>query len=370
MKIGILSLKYQTNYGGILQSFALQQVIEELGHEAEIINYSSTIRESWIHRIFFRIFNLLFTKNIFTTIRDKKKENKKITAKDPQELINNNESFMQKYLRRGVLVNENTIEENCKKYDCIIVGSDQIWSVTDASKLIYFFDWKFSGKKISYAACSVNRKPAFLNRLKIERLLNQFDSLSVRDVVTENFVFRTAGIHPPIVVDPTFMYNYDSLLGERIIKEPYVLIYILGDEITGGNKKALDIIKKKCPNGTKVVSIVIPSVSMAGIANADIVFNDADPLTWINLIKYADYVFTDSFHGVVFSLKYKKEFIAYYTFAKRATRLIDLDKRYKIGKIVTTTKEIEELLSQKKTPDYESIETHIIESKKYISKIL
>lgn len=370
MKVGILSLKYSTNYGGILQSFALQQVIEELGHEAEIINYSSTIAESWLHRMTFRIFNLLFTKNIFTTIKDKKKENKKVTAKDPQELIDNNESFMRQHLKRGPLVNERTIEEYCKKFDCIIVGSDQIWSVTNASKLIYFFDWNFSGKKISYAACSVNKKPAFLNRFKIKRLLRHFDYLSVRDSVTEKFVFNTSGIHPQLVVDPTLMYNYDSLLEKRIIKEPYILTYILGDEIEGGNETALNLVKKKCPNGTKVVSIVIPSVSMAGVTGADIVINDADPLTWINLIKYADYVFTDSFHGVVFSLKYKKEFIAYYTFAKRATRLIDLDNRYKIGNIVTTAKEIEELLSKKNTPDYESIETHIVESKKYISKIL
>lgn len=366
MKIGILSLKYKTNYGGILQSLALQRTLESLGHEVEIINFSSTLKEGFIHRLIFRIFNLLFSKNIFATIKDSRKEQNKKTEKDPDTLIENCESFMNKYLNRGKLVDETTISAYCRGFDCIIVGSDQIWSVTNSSKLIYFFDWQFTGKKISYAACSVNKKPAFLNRPKIKRLLKTFNAVSVRDEVTRNFVLSTSETSPVIVSDPTFLYNFDSILDRRIIKDPYILTYILGDEIKGGNKMAIKEIKKKCPENTKVISIVIPSVSMAGADIADILIKDADPAKWINLIKFAEFIYTDSFHGVVFSIKYKKRFIGYYCYAKRATRLIDLNNRYDIGNIIDHSDKIKDILKADHKPNYIKIEEHIKESKQFL----
>lgn len=370
MKIGILSLKYESNFGGILQSVALQNVLEKMGHQIEIINYSAIVKESKWHDFIFRIFNLLFTGNIFVSLKEKRKEQKKNTGKDSLALIENNEIFMSKNLHRSQLLNEFSISSYCKDFDCVIVGSDQVWSVTNASKLVYFFDWEYFGKKIAYSACSVNRQPAFLNRKKVKYLLNKFDAVSVRDEVTRNFVYSTSGINPIVVADPTLLFDFDPLLENRIIPEPYIVIYILGKELRGGNKLALESIKKRCTANTKVVAIIIPSVSIEGVTGADIVIDDCDPLRWINLIKYAEFVFTDSFHGVVFALKYRKRFLAYYSFAKRATRLLDLNDRYNIGNIVKDVSEVDVVLESNKIPDYDRIEEHIKDSINYLHTIL
>ena len=188
--------------------------------------------------------------------------------------------------------------------------------------------------------------------------------------MSQGFVSSVIDIKPPIVADPTLLYDFNPLLQDRIIPEPYILTYILGDEINGGNLVALDFIKKNCGKNIKVVAVVIPSVSLAGTIGADIIIDDCDPLKWINLIKFAEFVYTDSFHGVVFSLKYKKRFLAYYSFVKRATRLIDLNERYDIGNIVTHSSEIEKVLEENHSPSFDKIEEHILESLKYLYQVL
>ena len=117
MKIGILSLKYKVNFGGILQSVALQNVLEDMGHQTDIINYESRIKGGFLRRFIFRLSNLLLTDNIFASLQDKRKEQQKKIGKDSTNLIDNNEKFMAKYLRRGRLLDENSISEYCKRYD-------------------------------------------------------------------------------------------------------------------------------------------------------------------------------------------------------------------------------------------------------------
>ena len=90
---------------------------------------------------------------------------------------------------------------------------------------------------------------------------------------------------------------------------------------------------------------------------ADKTFYDADPAKWLQLIKNADFVYTDSFHGVLFSLKYHKPFLAYYTEKMRATRFLDLGKRYDIDKfIVRNVDEVEEKNSIENPPDFDRID--------------
>ena len=153
MKIGILTLKYANNYGGILQSLALQEYLKQLNHDVEIINFKSTLHETIYHRIIYAFFNLIFSHNIISILRDKLNEHKQQTSPDPTNLINKIESFMHKYLNRGELVNENNIEDYCKKFDCIIVGSDQVWNdsiLPDTGP--YFFEGISGVTKLAYAA--------------------------------------------------------------------------------------------------------------------------------------------------------------------------------------------------------------------------
>lgn len=370
MKIGILSLKYQNNFGGILQSYALQEILRRLGHEVEIIDFRATIKETVIHRLLFKVTNFLFSGNIIGIIRDKKKEVKKLKGKDSVTFITNNNNFLSTYLNRGEEINEHSIAVYCQQFDCIIVGSDQVWSVTNSSFLTYFFDWDYAGLKIAYAACSVNPHPAFLNSLKVRRLLRLFDSISVRDDLTFSFVYNSIKKEPFIAADPTMLLDFTHFIGCKPINEDYILMYILGDEIDGGNKIAIERIKNQYGNHLKVVSVIIPSVSLAGRNGADIIKDECDPIQWLNLIYHAKFVFTDSFHGCVFSIKFNKPFLGYYRYRKRASRLLDIKKRYGLHNIINCIDNMNDALSKAMIKDSSAINLHIRDSINYINSVL
>jgi hypothetical protein len=137
-KIGILTFHYSNNYGGVLQSFALQKSIESMGYDSEIINFiPSSYRPTSIKN------NLGISKNIFKskiedlniiTIAKKinimKEYSNTITEKF--DIFRNNEMKLSKR------VDENSIEMILNNYDVIIVGSDQVWNPTQRKRPEYF----------------------------------------------------------------------------------------------------------------------------------------------------------------------------------------------------------------------------------------
>lgn len=370
MRIGILTLRYKNNFGGILQAVALQEILKNQGNEVELINYQSASKESALHNILYRAANLLFSKNIISVLKDKKKEKRKSIGVDSDSFLTKNQLFMSRHFHRGQIVNEISISEYCKKFDCIFVGSDQVWSVTNSSCLIYFFDWPFNGRKIAYAACSVNPHPAILNTSKVKSLLRKFDAISVRDDTTSTFVQKLIKEKPFIAADPTLLYSFNTFITPKINRKDYILIYILGDEIKGGNVKALSKIKSYYGETLDVVAIVIPSVSLAGKNTADIIIEDCTPNLWLNLIYHAKFVYTDSFHGCIFSLKFNKPFIGYYQYAKRATRLLDIQNRYGLSNIINDISQIDNALKYASSRNEMAIQTHIQESISFISTAL
>ena len=201
-------------------------------------------------------------------------------------------------------------------------------------------------------------------------MLRQFDAISVRDETTANFVCRLTESKPFIAADPTLLYEFSSFIFPAKPKKDYIVMYILGDEISGGNIQALDKIKSYCGETLDVISIVIPSVSLAGKKGADIVIDDCTPDQWINLIYHAKFVYTDSFHGCIFSLKFNKPFIGYYQYAKRSTRLLDIQKRYGLSNIVNDISQIDNALKYASNKNDVAIQMHIQESMNYINWVL
>lgn len=330
-KIGLLTLNYQVNYGGILQLISLYQYLKFLGYDVEVINYKSFQKNSIIRKILLKITNLLWGGSFWNSIKDKIVEKKIPREKNSLELINRNKIYLDCNLKFTEEVNETSIEDIGKNYDVIIVGSDQIWSVTDANKLIYLFDWNYSGEKIAYAACSVKTKPSYLNKRKVKFLLKKFDKITVRDKTTYDFVYNSSKIKPTFVCDPTMLINHKDFIGAPMLNDEYIFVYILGDEIKGSHTSLLEKIKGEIGN-YKIVSSVIPNNSIVATKGADLVFDTCTPLEWLNLLYYAKFVVTDSYHGALFSIHYNKDFVAYYKSYKRATRLLDLASQYNLKK--------------------------------------
>lgn len=375
-KIGILTFHYSNNYGAVLQCLALQKTLESKGFDVEVLNYiPSNYKPTKI------INSLGISKNIFKNTREdlniikilKKIKLKKIYNTKTIEKFN---KFRELELNLGKEVDENSLKSILCEYEIIIVGSDQVWNPSQRNKPEYFLDFgnMFNGKKISYAADSTNKEIDSISRKKLEKSLNDFYSISVRNKHSYKFVKSLINKDVPIVADPTILYDFENIKMKKVENDEYILVYVLGKEIKGSHEKAIEKIKK-IYGSLPVYSIKIPTMNFKLSNFADKVFYDLGPDEWLKMFNNAKFIYTDSFHGVLFSLKYHKPFLAYYSETMRATRFIDLGKRYNVQKyIIENVQDIDKKKSLVTAPDFNTIDKLLKEHKKismeYLEKSL
>lgn len=364
MKIGILTMNYAQNYGGVLQTYGLFQYLKEQGHSVCVINYKNSGRNSiaaLISKLERRLIEGKGSKPITTLPK------RPLTEEYKQNFVD----FKNSCLNYTEPTDESGISEVCANLDAVIVGSDQIWNDVFTNRLAYYFDWDFKGKKIAYAACTILSRPLKSRKSYIRNLLKRYDCITVRDENTAHYVTEFNLPRPLLVVDPSCLYDYHNLISENPIGRPYILTYILSDEISGGNAKAIRIIKDSTGD-IPVVSVCIPSVSVVAESISDIFIENATPAEWVNLFYHASFIYTDSFHGIMFSMKFKKQFIAYMKDGQRKSRLQDLIKRYGIKNIVTKAEDIRQVLSSR--IDYATItpllNSNIDESKRILNEAI
>lgn len=335
-------MNYLYNYGGILQCVALRNVLERMGHDVEVIRFSAVDRGKMYRKIkllfsdlscdiFYRyLLDMLI--NVFNCLFGKQ-------SPLSTHLLDKCRMFIDENIGYTEPCNEDTIGRLIldHKMDVVVIGSDKIWGELARGQLVYMGDWKsqFKGKIISYAACSSFPFIPKFNKHKIHSLLNNFSAISVRDVYTRDLFKCYPDIDMKIVLDPAFLYDFAPYL-EKKKDDPYVFVYILGREIEGGHKKIIEQIKRKYGD-IKIKAVVLSNESTNIASYADEVICDADPSDWINMIYNASFIYTDSFHGIVFSLKFQKPFIAYYREVSRATRLIDLRNRMHLDHIIVSS---------------------------------
>jgi hypothetical protein len=363
MKIGILTLRCGKNYGGIFQCLALQNILVNNKYEVEVIQFNYKHKNGLMRKalIFFSYFFSI--KNLYEFVHDTFRLMIYPAKKKPlsPEMMVSRNAFVQKCINFTELVDESSIGELSRRYDAIVVGSDIVWKDLGKKCLPYLFDWMpdFGGLRISYAACGgSNSSVPFFNRKKARALFQKFNAMSVRDMNTYEMVYRVSGLKPKIVVDPTFLYDYKPYIGSPVQSQPYIFVYILGNEIKGrgGHNSVMSRMKKRY-GAMKVVAVGIADVSLDAESFADEVIYDASPEDWLNLIYYAGFVYTDSFHGCVFSLKYKKNFLGYYSCYSRASRLKDFAKRYNTEKyIVSSINDMTKKRSIEEPCDFSSID--------------
>ena len=343
-KVGILTMYYRRNYGGILQSLALYKVLETMGYSVELINFRES--ETTLKHIRNRIFLLkaLLNKDLlFQRINEWILNWRKKRKENPQSLYTAFEKFKEgNILIYSIKVDEFSISTILGKYDLIVVGSDQVWSDLGKKQLPFMLDFPtldYKGKIIAYAACSSYNIVPMYNREKVRMCLSKFSAVSVRDTNTYNLIRDYCEKTPAIVADPSALYDYKAIIDEKpLYSEPYMFVYILGSEIKGGQNEFIKRLKQKYKI-ERVVAIAISNVSLEAEKIADKIYYDASPTMWINLLYHATLIYTDSFHGCMFSLKYKKEFIAYYVCQSRASRLLHLKEKFHLSNIISSVEE-------------------------------
>ena len=316
MKIGLCLAYRGTNYGMLLQAYATQQVLHMLGYETEIIEYTREnnrgIRFSpWllIFLVTTKIHRLKKKKANYSTdaIHKKNLETRKMVAAQ----------FVDKNLIHRVKVDgfERLKEYTEKNYSGVLVGSDQLWLPSAAFS--NFMTLRFVPNhinKISYAtSLGVSKYPLYC-KSSAKQFLKRINHISVREQQGRNIIHNLCrNLKVEVVVDPTYLLTQkqwlDRIPYESLLNDKYILCYFLGE--TREHK----ILAQKFARskGLKLVSILsTESYSDIDTNFADMIITGYDPEKFINLVRGAEYVMTDSFHGVAFSVINQKQFYVFY----------------------------------------------------------
>lgn len=324
-KVGLAITTYTHNYGSFLQSFALVETIRRLGYTPEVIstkgvqNLISSARRKYFIKRMFNINELLSYSVMFKGIGMKLIN--KDYAKNQEIRGAAFDRFRDKYFSFSPV--GQTWEEVgniCRDYCAVVVGSDQLWRPANIEG--GYFTLEFVPDEINKIAYA----PSFgIPRLekpqaeKVKHFIPRLNHIGVREERGQQIIKELTGIDVPVVCDPTLLFtkeDWDSYVGERLINDNYVLTYFIGD-----HEDYLRFAKRLSDYwGIKVVGIVhIDGYNNNISTYIDETPYDIDPFQFINLVKFAKCVLTDSFHCSVFSIHFEKEFFAFKRFSDNNT---------------------------------------------------
>lgn len=335
-KVGIVSCYFKHNYGSMLQAYATQQILDNLGIENETINIDENIDFSKGKKKYYmtQITNFTFIKSKLGMVKLKfDKKLKKDLGRNIAVRDKKYKEFETKFRLTKAYKTYQELTEKCKDYSSVLVGSDQLWLPVNVVADYYTLNWVPDDvNKISYATSfGVSTVPEKYKE-KYKKFLDRINYLSVREEAGCKLVKELSSNEATLVCDPTLLLTKDEWMGiqreEPIIKEKYILCYFLGSNIE--HRKFAERLKEK--TGCKIVSLnhADEYVKYSDIF-ADEMPYDIGPTEWINLIRNAEYVCTDSFHGTVFSLLNNKKFFTF--------------RRYSNSSKVSTNSRIDSLLN-------------------------
>ena len=310
-KIGIVSA-INSNYGTLLQAYALQQKLDSLGLDNEILYYtSSPIKQ------FYRIFNIPFLKMKLKALYIKLicKMRYPEIYKSLQIRDQSFAKFRTDKLRlTGKISSKSELSKLTPEYEAFVLGSDQVWNPANLEMDYYTLNFVPEHiPKITFSpSFGVSEIPA-RQVSKTKAYLNRIQAISVRELSGQNIIKQLTGRDIPVVCDPTALLTrnqWDTMKSDRTFMDsPYIFCYFLG----GNNKHRVFANKVRQQTGYKIVALQ----QLDEFVSEDIVFGDlkpydVDPSDFVNLLSNSDLVLTDSFHGTMFSIYYQKPFFTFY----------------------------------------------------------
>ena len=314
--IGLATPYLTNNYGTKLQAFALQSFFNINNIENEIIDYRFNGKIYDIRKIF------LSNRKQYKDVHEKRKAALACNQAYKVGYDTRNKCFKEFVEKRLMLSapcsNLNEVAKLAEgRYSAVVCGSDQIWLPSHAIEKYYLLNFlPKSLKKIAYApSFGVSEIPSLV-KSDYKKAIADFDTVTTRENRGKEIVKELTGRECSVVVDPTLLLTaeeWESLLGicQPVYKKKYVFSYFIGSSIEHRQfaKKFSDSI------GAKL--IILPNVSEvvpADLEYSDYAPYDVGPSEFVNLIKNAEAVFTDSFHGTVFSLIFGKNFYSFERF--------------------------------------------------------
>ena len=332
MRIGILTLPLHANYGGILQAYALQTVLERMGHEVRVFHrdyISGTNIVVWKYPL------ILGKRLADKLLVDKRTQLllERIRRKENPIICQNTNRFIDTYIHTYKVAHLSDIPSDA--FDCIVVGSDQVWrpgyfqkmwkaEISDAF-LKFAKGWNI--KRVAYAASFGVDDWLYKPSVTVEckELIKMFDGISVREDSAVNLCSEHFGLTPKHVLDPTMLLTADDYINliekAGIQKSPGTLYNYILDE----NDAKRHLVKRIAEESgmipfwvnknshdkySPIENRIIPSVE-----------------EWLRGFYDAEFVVTDSFHGCVFSIIFGKPFVAIGNVSRGISRFNSLLKQ-------------------------------------------
>lgn len=321
MKVGLCCCFDNHNYGSMLQVMANMQAVEFLGNECEILRYVKNYSAFQRLRQAPRILNggSLAKLKRQSQMRKKAKRLPEVAAsRKARDAVFDRFSSNHFSPRLRDCVGYGSLISASTDYDAVMVGSDQLWLPIGLPTNFYNLQFVASGvRRISYATSFGVSSIPWYQRSRTADYLRKIDFLSVREDAGARICREVAGVGAKVVVDPTLLLTREEW-AELIpvaapSHKPYVFCYFLGTN-------------PLCREEARTVAarVGLPIVTLRHldeIVPSDEEFGDeapysVDPAGFVNLIRNAEIILTDSFHGTVFSAIHHKRFATFYRFRK------------------------------------------------------
>lgn len=368
MKVGICACYGNRNYGSMLQALATQTAVESLGVPCEMIRYKKRYSGIDVLRQAPRMLN---GGNIEK--RRKQRAEKKRAGAFPE--IERQRTHRRDCFDRfrdetftslsAELVGFDALRRGSAQYDAIVVGSDQLWLPAGLPTNFYNLQFAASGvRRVSYATSFGVSQIPWYQRGRTADFLRRIDFLSVREERGAEICREVAGVEAKVVVDPTLLLSRERWLDvfplRSRMQEPYIFCYFLGTNPLCREEAR----RLSAETGLPIVALrhldeIVPSDETFG----DYAPYDVNPADFVNLIRNAEYVLTDSFHGTVFSTINHKKYATFYRFAQgdrqsRNSRIDSLLSRLGLrGRLVTASGQTSAILES--DPDFEAVDERL-----------
>lgn len=319
--IGLVTCYFHHNYGSMLQAYATEMIMLKMGLPYKTIACNKPRDYMTENKYVYYLKKILVADwGMFLG----KRRLSKVKAHNPafrnhsEKRDNGFNKFASDMFNTSRLCKNRTeLEAMANNYSAFLVGSDQLWRTDSVEHGYYTLEWVPDGiRKIAYSTSIGVKSVPWFQVKKYQRFMNRFDYVALREQSACEIYNKMTGKTCPVVLDPTLLFSGEEWMKiqqpQPLTNGKYIFCYLLGN-----NPSQRELIKQvKAKTGYKIVALqhlddYIPS---------DEGFADEAPYVgpreFLNYIRNAEYVFTDSFHCSVFSILYKKNFFTFSRFSE------------------------------------------------------
>ncbi len=322
--IGLVTCYFHHNYGSMLQAYATEMIMRRMGLPFQTIACKAPIDYMEGNKALYVLKKLMIgdwkMRLGKMKIEREKRRNPAFAKNWAVRDAAFNRFAQESFHLSPYCKNRAELSVMAKGYSAFLVGSDQLWRTDSVEHGYYTLEWVPDGiRKVAYSTSIGVKEVPWFQVAKNCRFMNRFDYMALREQSACDLVYRLTGRKVQVVLDPTLLFTGEQWMDIQqeapLTDGRYIFCYLLGNN--PWQRERIRQVRKA--TGLKIVALqqldeYIPSDE----GFADEAPYNVGPREFLNYIRNAEYVFTDSFHCSVFSILYKKAFFTFNRFGEGA----------------------------------------------------